>query len=56
MKISRLGEIPTVYPVCGDCRPQDGFLSFEKVAKKYRKTSVFPIGGRASADLRALLR
>ena len=25
-KISRLGEIPTVDPVSGVCRPQDGFL------------------------------
>ena len=33
-KISRLGKIPTVDPVSGDFRPQDGFLSFEKVAKK----------------------
>ena len=23
----------SLYPVCGDCRPQDGFLSFEKVTK-----------------------
>ena len=32
--ISRLREIPTVDPVSGDFRPQDGFLSFEKVRKK----------------------
>ena len=29
--------MPTVDPVSGDFRPQDGFLSFEKVAKKVKK-------------------
>ena len=27
-------KIPTVDPLSRDFRPQDGFLSFEKVAKK----------------------
>ena len=31
------GKNPTVDPVSGDFRPQDGFLSSEKVAKKVRK-------------------
>ena len=43
-KISRLGEIPIAsIQFVGIVDPKMVFFSFEKVAKKCRKTSVFPI-------------